>query len=210
LANIPRANDSISSIMNQVSTLLETFNTSFSDFYGAEDLPLGLILVQINDLLEIINTSLSGNPGAADYTLGQLMQNIENATASLSTSLPPVLENLKTSLPPVLENLETLTDQLADPSGTIMAILDAEGPFYSSIEEAIVSLAGIIQNLEKTSEFIPTQLPQIGILISEVNTTIVTLHDVLVALTNNPLLRGGIPERRETGPGGASPRNLNF
>ena len=127
------------------------------------------------------------------------MQHLENTLASFSADVPPILQNI-----------ETFTDQLSDPSGTIAAILDAQGPFYSSLEEAIVSLAGIIQNLEKVSEFIPAQLPQLGILIRDVNAAVITLHDVLTALTNNPLLRGGIPERRETGPGGANPRNLDF
>jgi phospholipid/cholesterol/gamma-HCH transport system substrate-binding protein len=38
----------------------------------------------------------------------------------------------------------------------------------------------------------------------------VTAEDVMVALTNNPLLKNGIPERVETRTGGTSPRDISF
>ena len=91
-----------------------------------------------------------------------------------------------------------------------MSILDGEGEIYKSIEDAIGSLAGIIENLNRISLFIPEQIPQIGVLINELNAIMLSAQNVLTSISNNPLLKGGIPERVETGPGGASPRNLNF
>ena len=187
MTNIPRATDGISNIMNQVNATLDT-----------------------------INVSLSGGIGAEDYPLGQMLLNLEMITDSLNI---------------VLKNIETITDRASDPSGTVMSILDSDGAFYSGIEDllaslsnildsegtlysslerAIASLAGIVENLEETSEFLPAMFPQLGILVFELNSTIRTLQDVLTAVANNPLLRGGIPERREVTPGGASPRNLEF
>jgi len=152
LSDIPPESDSINDIVNNVNAILETINISLAGSQGAEELPLGQILI----------------------------------------------------------DLQRTMSQVSDPSGSVMSLLDGQGPFYQSIEDSLVSLSGIIENLNKTSEFIPEQLPQIAVLINELNTAMRSVQDVLTAIANNPLLRGGIPERVETGPGGASPRNLDF
>lgn len=164
------------------------------------------IMNQVNLLLETLNASLAGSDGARDLSLGQIIGNVERTTAAIADISVSLLEQLN----PILNNVETFTDQIADPSGTIMSILDADGPLYSNLEQALSSLAGIIESLDKTAEFLPSQLPQIGVLISQLNVTINTVQDVLIAVSNNPLLRGGMPQRVETGPGGASPRDLEF
>jgi phospholipid/cholesterol/gamma-HCH transport system substrate-binding protein len=45
---------------------------------------------------------------------------------------------------------------------------------------------------------------------SDLNAALKSMQDVLISISNNPLLRRGIPEQRETTPGGANPRNLDF
>jgi phospholipid/cholesterol/gamma-HCH transport system substrate-binding protein len=177
LAVRPESSDSISNIMNQAKTLLET-----------------------------LNVSLAGSEGAGDLTLGQIVSNIASTTAGLTS----LARTLSEQLSPIMDNLEIISDQAADPSGTLMSVLDGEGPLYTNVMDAVDSLAGIIENLNKTSEFLPAQLPQIAVLIGELNAAARNLQDVLIAIANNPLLRGGMPEHRETGPGAASPRNLEF
>jgi len=156
------------------------------------------ILTQVNTLLEIINVSLGGSEGE-ETALSQLLSHINN-----------LLDEIASNISPILDNVESLTDKIVDPSGTVMSILDAQGTLYSSLEKAIASISGIIISLEKTAEFLPSQLPQISVLISNLNETINTVDDVLIAISNNPLLKGGVPQRRESGPGGASPRNMDF
>ena len=185
---------------------------------------IGNIINQVNMLLETINVSLAGSDGADELALGQILGNVEMATAgldglvqSLNDQLNPILGNLEVltgdlskQISPILANLETLTDQLAEPSGTIMSILDSEGPIYSDIVELLNSLTSIIDNLENILVFIPTKLPQISILLSDLHGTLTEAEKLLVALTNNPLLKGGVPELKETGPGAATPRDLEF
>jgi phospholipid/cholesterol/gamma-HCH transport system substrate-binding protein len=62
------------------------------------------------------------------------------------------------------------------------------------------SLSGIMRNLEKTTDFVPAQLQAV----------LISVEDVLLALTNNPLLKRGVPERRETNTGGSYTRDLEF
>jgi len=199
LANVPRTNDSIGNIVNQVNTLLETINISLSGLHGSDDLTLG----------QIMNSLASTTSNASVFT-GALTGQIDQLIVSINDQLSAVAAPLSTQLTPILNNINTLTGQLSDPSGTVMSILDGDGPLYEGLTSSITSLSDVIGNLNKIVEFIPSNLPQIGVIITELNTALRTVQDVMTAVANNPLLRGGIPARAETGPGGASPRNLSF
>ena len=164
------------------------------------------ILNNVNSLLETLNVSLAGAEGADELTLGKTLRNLESATEGLSA----LAKTLSGEISPIMDNLNTLSAQLSDPSGTVMAVLGSEGSLGENLSSAIESLAGIIQNLENVSAFIPAQLPQIGVMISDLNTTLRTAQGVLISVANNPLLKGGIPEYKETGPGAASPRDMEF
>jgi len=161
---------------------------------------IGNILNQVNSILESVNKALVDSNG--EPVLGQIVNNVEGTTEDIKN----ITETLSGQLKPIMADIESLTKKVSDPSGSIMGVLDGDGPLYDSIN----SLAGIIDNLNKTSEFIPAQLPQIAVVIKELNTALRQVQDVLEAVANNPLLKNGIPERTETGPAGANPRNHNF
>jgi phospholipid/cholesterol/gamma-HCH transport system substrate-binding protein len=167
---------------------------------------IGKIIGNVNTLLENINIALAVSEGEESPVLRQIMLNLESATREISG----VAQTLRVQIYPILDNLETVTDQLSDPSGTLMAVLGAEGSLYSNLTSVIESLSGIVKNLERTSEFLPAQLPQINVIISDLNGVIRTAQGVLASIENNPLFKGGIPEHREIVPGAASPRNMEF
>jgi phospholipid/cholesterol/gamma-HCH transport system substrate-binding protein len=180
LADTPVNNDAIGNIINLVTFTLETVNQSLGKILGDLELTVG---------------------GVAD-----IMQNISGQLNPILTNV----ESLSDQLSPIVANVKTLTDQLSAPSGTVMSILDNNGPVYSNISEVLDSIAGIMGSLEKTIDFVPSQLPQIAILLSDLQTALVEAEKLLIALNNNPLLRGGVPELKETGPGAAAPRDLDF
>jgi len=136
------------------------------------------ILNQVNELLENLNLSLSAPPGSEDLPLAQ-----------------------------TLRYFEDLARGLADPNGTIMRALDGEGPIYNELVSMLGSVSGILEDLNRSTHVIPSQLP---VILNDLSISLRDLQDLLVAISNNPLLKGGIPERVETGPGGASQRNLEF
>ncbi|MCL2759453.1 MAG: MlaD family protein [Treponema sp.] len=173
LSEVPKGNDSINNIVNQVNTILE-----------------------------MVSVSLAGSEGAEEYELGQIIGNLGRTISSITV----LAETLSDQLSPLINNLENFTGQLSDPSGALMGILDGEGPLYDAIE----SLAGIIENLNRFSEFLPSQLPQLAVLINELNVAMRSVQDVLTAVANNPLLKGGIPDRPETGPAGSNTRDHDF
>jgi len=177
LSTVAKADDSITNILNQVTSILET-----------------------------VNLSISGSKESSEVPLDQIISNIVGVTDDVRSVTLTLSENLQ----PLIKNIESITFMLSDPNSAISSLMNANGPLYTNIENAIVSLAGVVENLNKTSQFIPAQLPQIGVLINELNMTIRSVQDVLTAIANNPLLKGGIPEHTETGPAGGGSRNHNF
>ena len=187
LAMRPERDDSINNIMNRAGTLLTTLNETLIELQG------------------------SGNSD-----LGRAVRNMEQSTANLSRTIDELPKELMASLTgliaqidPVLENLNRFSASLANPDGTVMAVLESD-EIYAGLTDSLASISATLRNLEKTSEFIPAQLPQVAVLLADLHTTLKTAEDVLVALTNNPLLKRGVPEHQETRAGGSRPRDLEF
>ena len=184
LADAPVNEDSIGNIINQVTILIETVNQSLGKILGDAELAIG----GVSDIIQNISGQLE-----------PILANVETLTGGLNTQIPPLMTNVK-----------TITDQLAAPQGTVMSILDSNGPVFSSISEVLDSITGIMGTLEKTMDFVPSQLPQLAILLSDLHSALVEAEKMIVALNNNPLLKGGVPEQKETGPGAATPRDHDF
>jgi phospholipid/cholesterol/gamma-HCH transport system substrate-binding protein len=157
------------------------------------------IMNQVRSILTEINIVVSSVKGSEDTSIGRILKNLEMSTEALALQLSPIMDNL-----------EAVTDQMSSPSGTVMSLLDSRGPIYTDITSALNSLADIIENLNNISEFVPNQLPQVAILINDLSVAMRSAQDVLTAVSNNPLLRGGITKRGETDPGGTNLRNLDF
>jgi phospholipid/cholesterol/gamma-HCH transport system substrate-binding protein len=140
-----------------------------------------------------------------------------NTTEGVVAGVPGIVEELQGSLngilgdvKPVIKNLEDLSATLADPDGAIALALDSEGAVYTSLEDSLKSVSVTLRNLERTSDFIPTQLPQIAGLIMELREVLQTAESVLISLTNNPLLKKGIPPQVKTETSGTSSRDIRF
>jgi len=157
------------------------------------------IVNQVRTILDEINIALLGAKGSEDIAIGRIINNLETTTEALALQLSPIMGNL-----------ETVTDQISSPSGTVMSLLDSKGPIYTDLTSSLNSLADIIENLNNISEFVPNQLPQVAIMINNLSVALRSFQDVLTAASNNPLLKGGIPKRGETDPGGTNLRNLDF
>jgi phospholipid/cholesterol/gamma-HCH transport system substrate-binding protein len=183
-ADAPVNEDSVGNIINQVTVLIETLNQSLGKILGDAEIAIGGVSNVIQDI--------SGQ-------LNPILNNVESLTGGLNNQVPPVLTNVK-----------TLTDQLAAPQGTVMTILDNNGPVLSGLTDLLNSITAILGNLERVIEFVPAQLPQIAILLSELHTALAEAQKMIIAINNNPLIKGGIPEQKETGPGAAAPRDLDF
>jgi|TergutMp193P3_1026864.scaffolds.fasta_scaffold05327_3 phospholipid/cholesterol/gamma-HCH transport system substrate-binding protein len=202
LVNKPESSDSIGNIINNVSLLLETLNIALAGSPGAEDLTIGQIVKNLERTIANVNEIVQSLSGQIDPILSQI--------DPILTDVGTMVGDLSGQIGPIISNVETISDQLASPTGTVMSLLDAEGPVFTSIAEVLSSITAIIRNLERTIEFIPAQLPQISFLLSDLSSTLTEVEKLIIALNNNPLLRGGVPEIKETGPGAVTPRDLEF
>ena len=160
---------------------------------------VGSTIADINILVKEVNEALAGT----DKTkLGQIMGNVEAVTADI--------DELMEQLNPTLVNIHSLSNRMADPDGSLAKILDSDEKVYASITSSLGAISATLRNLEKTSDFIPAQLPQLAVMINDLHSALEVFEDVLVALTNNPLLKKGVPERKETRTGGSQTRDLEF
>jgi phospholipid/cholesterol/gamma-HCH transport system substrate-binding protein len=172
LAQRPEQEDKIGKIINDVGGIIST----------------------LNDILEDIKI------GSGKTDLGQIVGNLNTIVADLRP-IPGVVDNTLTrQLDPLLADLKEISNRAKNPDGTVASILDSEGKVYTDLVKTLNSLSGVLRNLEKTTDFIPSQLQAV----------LVSVEDVLVSLTNNPLLKKGVPERKETNTGGAYTRDLEF
>jgi len=175
---------------------------------------VGGIIYDVGSLLSIINEALEGTDRTA---LGRTLLSVEASAAALqrtveglSAGVEESVELIMAQLEPTLAGIRALSEGLADPDGAVMSILDGEGDVYAGLVASIEAIAGTLRNLEITTGYIPAQLPQVTALLIDLQMVLRTAEDVLVALTNNPLLRRGVPERREAGPGGTFARDMEF
>ena len=195
MADVPEPNDRINNIILQVTSILEAVNMSLSGSDGAEELPLGKILTNIAD---------------TTFYISSVSKDISAQLDPILLNLGTITGDLKEQITPILANVETITEQLSAPSGSVMTLLDADGPVFSGIADVLESITGIMSSVEKTIDFVPAQLPQVAILLSDLHSALTEAEKLIIALNNNPLLKGGVPEIRETGHGAATPRNLEF
>ncbi|GHV77884.1 hypothetical protein AGMMS49942_27050 [Spirochaetia bacterium] len=201
--------DSITTIVNRVTTLLGNLN--------------GMV-TQLRNAFRGADTT--GRPD--ETTLGRTMGGVEGAIKDASSlirnvdgSLEPILADVDEVIAKINEilaqaqsmlgDLKVVTAELANPDSLVLTTLSTDGAIYTNIEKSPRGLAGTLTNIEATTAYLPTQVvPQVMELITEVRVVLISVEDVLTGLRNNPLLRNGIPEKVQGGTGGTNPRDVAF
>ena len=192
LVERPVSDDNINNIIVRVSTLLGTLNDLFSD---------------VQEALE----------GTTRTSLGRTMGEVEMAATNLglmAEKLPGDLEDsigrIMYQLEPILASLRSLSERITEPDSSVMALLDQEGEVYSGLAASLDSVSATLRNLERTSDFVPAQLPQLAAILIDLHSALGSAEEVLIALTNNPLLKKGVPQRSETSAGAGHARDMEF
>jgi len=195
MATITPSDDSIARILNQVNSLLGGVNLLLADL-NADLGPDESHTTDIGKLIGGISTTVNDIPQILDSTIDGVLN--------------PVLAELR----PLLNHVDDLLATLNEPGG-IITMLDSDGALnetigslpdlIGSLNDAIAPLPGLLENLDNTTASLPSQLPT---LLSQLRTVLRSVDDVLIGLANNPLLRGGVPERPVTQTTG--PRDIRF
>jgi len=153
---------------------------------------INAIINQVNSILASVSNSLAEKDDDGKTSINRVIADLETTVAGIKD----IVNSISRQIDPILGNVET--------------ILEPEGAVISNITDILRSISGVINSIDKTIAVIPENLPQIKILLSDLHSTLVEAEKMIVSLNNNPLLKGGIPEIKETGPGGANPRNIEF
>ncbi|MDR1177598.1 MAG: MlaD family protein [Spirochaetaceae bacterium] len=181
IADVPAQVDNITLIIGRVNTVMDSVHQ---------------IALQIQEAFA----------GTSESSLGRTIQSADQTLAAAAANLDPLLRDIRH----ITENLEQASALLASPDNALMDALDVEGPVYTNLVSSLRSVSGTLRNLDKASSYLPSQMPQVTVLVTEVREAVKIADDVLVALSNSPLLRRGIPDPVETRASGTSPRDIQF
>ena len=103
------------------------------------------------------------------------------------------LTNTITQLNSILYNLNQLT---ADPSGLVPKLLEDETA-QGSIANILIQLDATMSEIYSVTASVDDNMPGVSILISQMQTLLKQMQDVMEGLKNNPLLKNGISEKPE-------------
>lgn len=176
---IPEQNDTLTTIIGSATSLINHIDELIQQInqllLGNEDLPLAKTVSNINRILRQVNALLSGDetvPAAA------VINELNDAIATLNS---------------ILEDVNGIT---SDPQGLIPKLLETEES-KGTFDKLYAALDNTIQDLQGISGSLDSEMPQVSILLAQVQTLLKQIQDVMIGLKNNPLLKKGVPERTE-------------
>ena len=143
---------------------------------------VSLLLNRVNSLLADVGRAVQGDQTT---TLGRSFLNVEKSLDELSATVA---------------NINTLGGSL----------LNEDSVIFKNVESSLSSISGILLNVDKISSHLPADMPQVSATINELRKSLQAAEDVLVALSNNPLLKKGVPKHARGDVDGANSRNVEF
>lgn len=195
LVEIPPKDDTITRLLAGINPLIENLDKT---------------VVTVNRTLTEVNRALAGQSSGP---AGRIVNDAAEAVASVGgyvDALMAQVDGLLKTVNAIADNAEALTEELRDPTGLVPRLLGAKGSIPAILDDKSLlfdRLSGSLAETEKTlknvqgiTQELRAQMPSIGVTIDEGRTAIKQAQDVLEGLKNNPLLRGGVPERREQQP----------
>lgn len=197
LVDRPPKDDTISRLLSNVNPLIENINA---------------VVTQLEQTLSSTNAVIEGRgTGPLADTLANVGTMSSQMSDTLVTSGPAIermiadLEDVVASVALITANLEQTSEALRDPTGLVPKLLDPKGSLktllddgdvlFNSIYASLLHVEQSLANVETTSASLSNEMPRIAATLEEARAAIVSAQDVMEGLKNNPLLRGGIPER---------------
>jgi len=186
---IPEKTDKINAIINSVGPLLNNVDAA---------------VLAVNDLISEVNASIAGT---STGITSDIVRDVRQMTIKLNTLLADTSERLDlilTDARTTISNFKTLSDKpegmittLLNPEGSVRKFLDDDDALYLKVENSLDELNKTIANIQEITAYLGETTPQIAGLLEESRRTLNQGKDVLEGVSNNPLIRGGIPESKE-------------
>ena len=145
--------------------------------------------VSVVEQTDSINTILA----MATTLVGDIDTLVKQINIALEGNEDTPLTTTLVQLNAILTNINNLT---SDPSGLVPKLLEDENS-QGSIASTLKELDGAMGDINKITTAVDSNMPNISILISQTQTLIKQMQDVMEGLKNNPLLKNGISEKPE-------------
>jgi phospholipid/cholesterol/gamma-HCH transport system substrate-binding protein len=213
--------DSIGALISEAQPMLQTLNDVLYNVQqltlvledalkGDRSSQLGALLADVDALVASLDRIVAGRDTGP---VGAILNNVKTSTDSLAATIDRTASQaslLMTDLQKLARNMEAIS---ADPTGLIPTMLDARGSIrsfldddnaiYDKVLDMIENLAAIVAELETFARFVSDSTPQMATVLGQ-------SEKVLEGLANNPLLRGGISERKSQEPTFSTGRDGSF
>ncbi len=187
LVNKPPEDDTIVNIINQISPLLRSTNSTMdslnelllvtkSNINGTAKGPVSDIIKEVAEMVSMLNKTVSN----AMISVNDILTNTTGITSNLEITSSGLTET------------KGLVTHLLDPKGSIATLLNDDDVLYNKLNTIIEEAAKTTEELSAFVKYINDTQPQISSLLEGSREAISKSKDVLEGLSNNPLLRGGI------------------
>ena len=145
--------------------------------------------VSVVEQTDSINTILA----LATTLVSDIDTLVKQLNVALEGSEDTPLSNTIKQINGILTNLNNLT---ADTSGLVPKLLEDENS-QGSIANLLLQLNSTMGDINNITTSVEGEMPGISLLISQVQTLLKQMQDVMEGLKNNPLLKNGISEKPE-------------
>lgn len=211
LADIPPKDDTITRLLFNINPVLENANRTLASINrtltevnralaGQSTGPLGGILGDIQASTARIPRTIDTVDGIlvdSQSRLGQVLDQVDGILLGANETVENVAaitSNLEVTTA-ALQDPTGLVPRLLDPSGSLKTFLDDDNQLFDSVMVMMDDLERSVRTVRTMISSVNNEVPRLSALLSETQTTIELSQDVLEGLRNNPLIRGGIPER---------------
>ena len=145
--------------------------------------------VSVVEQTDSINTILA----MATTLVGDIDTLVKQINIALEGKEDTPLTYTITQLNAILTNLNHITE---DPSGLVPKLLEDENS-QGSIANVLKELDTTMGDINKITASVDSNMPGVTILISQMQSLLKQMQDVMEGLKNNPLLKNGISEKPE-------------
>ena len=159
-------------------------------------------MVSVVEQTDSLNTILA----MATTLVGDIDTLVKQINIALEGKENTPLANIISELNGILANLNDLT---SDSAGLIPKLLEDENS-QGSIASVLTQLDTTMGDITNITDSVESNMPNVTILISQMQTLLKQMQDVMEGLKNNPLLKNGISEKPEKENAAPKLREDNF
>ena len=162
---------SATSLVNHIDELVQEINQLVA---GNEQIPLARTINEVNEILREVSALLAGDKSIP--------------LANIIDDLNKTVDSLNTILSDVNDITTDISDLTGNPQGLVTKLLETEES-KGTFDNLYAALGTTIQDLNGISGSLDSEMPQVSILLAQVQTLLKQVQDVMTGLKNIPLLK---------------------